>query len=105
MDSQEYKDRPSLEHESCFHDARYSIEVQVPSLFQDNTFSWVRIVNGIDKYVTESMPNAKEEDIASEKPIAKARPRQKPHSNVDFSFYSCSWKEVGRYWNTMITSS
>ena len=53
-----------------------SIEVQVPSLFQDNTVSWFRIVNGVDRYVTESMPTAKEERTASGKPIAKARPRQ-----------------------------
>ena len=53
----------------CHHDDRYSIEVQIPSLFQDNTVSWVRIVNGVDKYVTESMLG---------KPIAKSRPRQMP---------------------------
>ena len=70
MDSQEYKNRPSLD--------RYSIEVQVASLFPDHTVSWVRIVSGVDKYVSESMLTAKEEDIASEKPTAKARPRQKP---------------------------
>ena len=62
----------------CNHDDRYSIEVQIPSLFQDNTASWVRIVNGVDKYVTESMLTKKEVDIASGKPIAKARPRQTP---------------------------
>ena len=28
------------------------------SLFQENTVSWVRIVNGVE-YVTESMPTAK----------------------------------------------
>ena len=56
---------------------RYSIEVQIPSLFEDNTASWVRIVNGVDKYVTESMLTKKKEVIASRKPIAKARPRQK----------------------------
>ena len=47
-------------------------------LFQDNTVSWVRIVNGVDRYVTELMPTTKEENTASGKPIAKARPRQKP---------------------------
>ena len=57
---------------------QYSIEVQVPSLFQDDTVSWVRIVSGFDKYVTESMLTKKEEDIASVKPIGKARPRQMP---------------------------
>ena len=35
-------------------------------------------MNGVGKYVTESMLTKKEEDIASEKPIAKARPKQKP---------------------------
>ena len=35
-------------------------------------------MNVVDKYVTESMLTKEEEDIASGKPIAKARPRQKP---------------------------
>ena len=39
---------------------------------------WVRIVSGIDRYVTESMLIRKEEDIALGKPIAEARPRRKP---------------------------
>ena len=64
---------PVLNIQVCNHDDRYSIEVQVPSLFQDNTVSWVTIVNDVDKHVTESM-----QDIASEKPIAKVRPRPKP---------------------------
>ena len=57
---------PILNIKICCHDERYSIEVQVLSLFQDNTFSWVRVVNGVE-YVTEPMPTAKEEDIASVK--------------------------------------
>ena len=69
---------PVLNVKVCHHDVRYSIEVQLPSMFQDHTVSWVRIVNCVDKHVTESMPTAEEEDIASGKPIAKARPRQKP---------------------------
>ena len=35
-------------------------------------------MNGVDRYVTESMPTTKGEDTPSGKPIAKARPRQKP---------------------------
>ena len=69
---------PVLTQKVCCQDDRYCIEVQVPSLFQDNNVSWVRIVNGVDKYVTESMLTRTEEDIASWKPMAKARPRQKP---------------------------
>ena len=63
----------------CYHDDRYSIEVQIPSLFErqyrllGQNCEWF-----VDKYVTESMPTAKEEDIASGTPIAKARPRQTP---------------------------
>ena len=69
---------PVLSKKVCCHDDRYSIEVAIPSLIEDNTASWVRIVNGVDKYVTASMSTKKEEDIASGKPIAKTRPRQKP---------------------------
>ena len=36
---------PVLNIKVCYHDDRYSIEVQIPSLFEDNTASWVRIVN------------------------------------------------------------
>ena len=51
---------PVLNIKVCYHDDRYSIEVQIPSLFEDNTASWVRIVNGVGKYVTESMLTTKE---------------------------------------------
>ena len=27
---------------------RYSVEVKVPSLFEDKTASWIRIVNGVE---------------------------------------------------------
>ena len=66
----------------CCHDDLYGIEVQDPSLFQDDTASWVRIVHGVGKYVTDSMLTKEVDDIASEKPIAKARPRRKPTVTV-----------------------
>ena len=62
----------------CHHEDQYTIEVLVKSLFQGRTASWVRIVNGVDKHVTESTLTKEEEDIASVKPIAEAIPRQKP---------------------------
>ena len=46
--------------------------------FRDQTVSSIRIVNGVDKFVREAMPIQEEENKASGKPIAKARPRQKP---------------------------
>ena len=69
---------PDLNIKVCYCYEQYSIEVKVPSPSQDDTASWVRIVNGVDRYVTESMPTAKEEDIASGKPIATPGPKQKP---------------------------
>ena len=70
---------PVLNITVCYRDEQYSVEVQVPSLFQDDTVSWVRIVNGVDRYVTESMPTTKEEDTASVKPIAKTITRLLRH--------------------------
>ena len=88
---------PVLNIEVCYHDDRYSIEVQIPSLFQDNPVSWVGIVNGVDKYVTESMLTTKEEDIVSGKPIAKAGPRQKPTvtlTSVSIPVLETDWIDI-----------
>ena len=68
---------PVLNIKSCHHEDQYTIEVLFKSLFRDNIVSWVRIVNGVDEHVTETMLTRKEEDTASGKPIAEARPRQK----------------------------
>ena len=46
---------PVLDIKLCHRGDRYSIQVLVESLFQDRTASWVRIVNVVDKYVTESV--------------------------------------------------
>ena len=45
---------PVLDVKVCFHQGRYGIEIMVESLFRDRTVSWVRIVNGIGKYVTDT---------------------------------------------------
>ena len=76
---------PVSEIKVCDQDGRYSIEVQVQSLFQDQTVSWIGIMNGIDKFVREAMP-IQEEEKASEKPAAKARPLLKPSSTSDWDF-------------------
>ena len=69
---------PVLNVHVCPHEDRYSIETQVRSLFQDRTASWVRIVNGIEKYVNETTEFMEDEKHgALVKPIAKARPRTK----------------------------
>ena len=44
-----------LDVKVCLHQRRYGIDNMVESLFRDRTVSWVRIVNGIDKYVTRNV--------------------------------------------------
>ena len=53
----------------------------IESLFKDQTVSWVRIVNGINKYVTETSQEISIEsvqlDISTVRLAAKAKPRPK----------------------------
>ena len=81
---------PVLDVKVCRHEVRYSIEVLVEDLFQDGTLSWVRIVSGIDKYVTESMQTKEEDHGVSVRLVAKARPTIEARSEAVFRFYSCS---------------
>ena len=57
----------------------------IESLFRDRTVSWVRIVNGINKDVTETseeIPAAGVENRGTGKLFAKAKPRPKPTSTL-----------------------
>ena len=74
-----------LDIKVCSQFGRYSIDVQVQSLFKDQTESWIRIVNSIDKFVRETMP-VQEEEIASGKPAAQARRMLKSSSTSDLNF-------------------
>ena len=52
----------------------------IESLFRDKTVSWVLVVNGINKYVTETSDEILVESIElvpTGKPLAKAKPRPK----------------------------
>ena len=65
----------------CYHQGRYGVEIMIESLFRDRTVLWVRIVNGINKYVTETseeIPVASVDNRGTGKPVAKAKPRPKP---------------------------
>ena len=46
-----------LDVKVCFRQERYGIEIMIESLFRDKTTSWIRIVNGIDNYVSENVRN------------------------------------------------
>ena len=63
------------------HEGRYCIDIMTESLFRDQTVSWVRIVNDINKYVTETSDEISIENvdlfISTGKLVAKAKPRPK----------------------------
>ena len=54
---------PVLDVKVCLRQERYSIEIFIEYLFRDGTASWVRIVNGIDKYVTETSETISFENV------------------------------------------
>ena len=88
---------PVLDIKICHQKDRYSVGTLVESLFRDTTASWVRIVNGIDKYVAESMETKEEEEHgASGRPVAKARTTTEARSDAVFRFYSYSVTEDGQ---------
>ena len=68
---------PVLDVKGCFHQGRYGIEVMIESLFRDRTVSWVRIVNGTHKYLTETSETISLEHRVTGKPVVKARPQLK----------------------------
>ena len=67
------------------HEGRYCTDIMIESLFRDQTVSWVRIVNGINKYVTETSEELPTENvdlfISTGRLVAKATPRPKPVVN------------------------
>ena len=69
------------------HEGRYCIDIMIDSLFRDQTVSWIRILNCINEYVTETSEEIQSENVDSSfstgEPLAKANP--KPRSVV-FSF-------------------
>ena len=74
---------PVLHIKVCYRDEQYSVEVQVPSLFQDDTVS----------------STAKGEDTASGKPIGKTRPRQKATvtlTSVSIPVLERKWIDIER---------
>ena len=67
------KTGPVLDMIVCYHQGRYGVE----------TCSWVRIVNGINKYATDMSEETRVESIGEKstgKPVAKARPQQTSNS-------------------------
>ena len=45
---------PVLDVKVCYHQGRYGVAIMVECSFRDRTVSWVRIVDGINKYAIET---------------------------------------------------
>ena len=77
---------PVLDVKVCYDQGHYGVEIMIESLFRDRTVSWVRIVNGINKYVTETSETIAleifEHNEVTGKPVAKAKPPPKPLMTV-----------------------
>ena len=92
---------PVLDVEVCHHQGRYGGGIVIESLIRDRTVSWVRIVNGTNKCVTEmsdEIPVASVENGGTGKPVAKAGPRPKPTSTMTLVSIPCRerrWIDVG----------
>ena len=75
------KIRPVLEVKVCHHQGRYGVEIKIEYLFCDRTCCWVRIVNGINKYVNETSEVilvTSVEERSTWQLVAKATPRPTP---------------------------
>ena len=57
---------PTLEVAVSHRQGRYGIEIIIESSFGDGTCSWVMIVNGINKYVTEMTEETQDTSITLE---------------------------------------
>ena len=73
---------PVLDVMVCCHQGRPGVEIMTESLFLDGTVSWVRIVNGINKYVTET---SEEIPVASVETCREGQTTTK----ADFNSVSC----------------
>ena len=57
------KTGPALEVAVSHHQGRYGIEIMIESFFWCGTCSWVMIINGINKHVTEMTEETHEDHI------------------------------------------
>ena len=97
VDPRKHDDRPVLDVMVYFDQGRHGVELKVESLFGDRICSWVRIVNGVNKYVTgtsEEIPVASVEVRSTGQLVAKARTRRTP--NLTLTPVSVPCRELKR---------
>ena len=91
---------PVLDAKIYPHEGRYCIDLMIESLFEDQTVSWVRIVNGIKKYVTETSGEISIENVqlfvSTERPVAKAKlkPKYVVNSFINVLIRERKWIDI-----------
>ena len=97
---------PVLDVKVCLRQKRYGIEVMVGSLFRDRLVSWVRIVNGIDKCVTETSETTSLENVEHRvtETCCEGKATTKAHCDTVSQFYSSSWKKLDGHQSREIPS-
>ena len=100
MDSRKHENRPVLDVKVCYHQGRCGVEITIEGLFRDRTVSWVRIVNGINKYVTETSETISLENVehrVTVKLVSKAKPQPKPtvtQSPISIPVRERNWTDI-----------
>ena len=91
---------PALGVAVSHHQGHHGIEIKIESLFRDRTCSWVRIVNGINNYVTETLGVIHVASVGERSTgtlVAKARPPPTPTftlSPVSFPHNERKWMDT-----------
>ena len=96
--TEEGSEIPVLDVKLYLHEGRYCIDIMIESLFKDRTVSWVRIVNGVNKYVTETSEEIRTENvelfISKGKIVAKAKPTSFVNSSVNVPVRERKWIDI-----------
>ena len=91
---------PVLDVKLYPHEGRCCTDIMIESLFRDQTVSWVRILNGINKDVTETSEEIPTENVAlfisTGKPVAKAKPKPKSvvNSSINVLIRERKWTDI-----------
>ena len=82
-------------------EGRDCIDIMIESLFKDRTVSWIHMVNGINKYVTETSEEIPIENVelfmSTGKLVAKvkSKPKSFVNSSVNVPVRERKWRDIG----------
>ena len=83
---------PVLDVKVCLHQRCYGFEIIIESLFRDRTVSWVRIVNKVNKCVSETSEtiSLENDEQSYSETCCEGKAASKACCDIVSHFYSCS---------------